>query len=268
MTESKAFFVTIPHSGEQVPEEAPWLKGLDEKVLMCDVDRFVDRLYEPALDQLGLPRIVTPWHRYLVDLNRLPSDVDCDSVLGNLNPSGSFATGLHWRVTTTGLTLMPAPISQSLHELIVDRYFQPFHKSVKKQYEDFRALGAKKIFHLDAHSMPSLGTKAHRDPGQQRAEIVVSDFEGKSCEANFKDLVIEAYKKAGFQVAYNWPYIGGRLTQTYGLPQLGQHAIQVEMNRKLYMDEVEKTLKLDRLAEVQKQIATALGLIHHELESF
>ena len=72
----------MPHSGEQVTEEAHWLKNLDEVTLMYDVDRFVDRMYQPALDQFEIRRVTTPYHRYVVDCNRWPSDVDCDSVEG------------------------------------------------------------------------------------------------------------------------------------------------------------------------------------------
>ena len=87
-----------------------------------------------------------------------------------------------------------------------------------------------------------MGTRMHRDPGERRADIVVSDCLGKSCDPHFRDLVIAAYTISGFKVGYNWPYMGGRVTEQYGHPSKGQHAIQVELNRALYMDE--KTKKL------------------------
>ena len=99
----KAFFISIPHSGERVPPEAVWLQGLPEGVLMCDVDRYVDRLYQPVVDGLKLGLVKTQWHRYVVDLNRLAEDVDADSVEGSTNASGKFTTGLHWVKTTRGL---------------------------------------------------------------------------------------------------------------------------------------------------------------------
>jgi N-formylglutamate amidohydrolase len=261
----KAFFVSIPHSGEKIPNEAAWLQGLPEPILMCDVDRFVDRLYVPAIRKLGIPSVVTDWHRYVVDLNRLPGDIDADSVIGAPNPSGRFTQGLHWVKTTKGQQLMPKPITMALHEEFVQKYFEPFHLQVRGIYDDFRKIGLKKIYHIDAHSMPSVGTSAHKDPGQKRAEIVVSDQEGKSCEKEFKDLVIAAYTDAGFQVAYNWPYVGGRVTQTYGQPKLGQHTIQVELNRALYMDEENKKFKEKEAELVAKKIAVALTRIEKEL---
>jgi N-formylglutamate amidohydrolase len=261
----KAFFVTIPHSGEKVPAEATWLHGLPEPILMCDVDRFVDKLYSSALKTVGCPAVIADIHRYVIDLNRLPDDIDSDSVEGAKLPSGKFPRGLHWIYTTHRQTLMPKPISMQFHNELVAKYFEPFHRKVRAQYESFRAGGAVKIYHVDAHSMPSMGTSEHADPGERRADIVVSDCEGKSCETRYKDLVIGAYESAGFKVAYNWPYVGGRVTETYGRPQDGHHAIQVELNRALYMNEETKRLNEKDAAKVSNQIASALSQIERDL---
>jgi N-formylglutamate deformylase len=261
----KAFFISIPHSGEKVPAEATWLQGLPEPILMCDIDRFVDRLYAPAIRAVGCPAVIAETHRYVVDLNRLPNDIDVDSVVGASSPSGKFPRGLHWIYTTHRQTLMPKPISMAFHNELVKKYFEPFHQQVRGQYESWRRNGAKAVYHLDAHSMPSMGTSEHADPGQRRADIVVSDCKGKSCETRFKDLVIGSYETAGFKVAYNWPYVGGRVTETYGQPQIGQHAIQVELNRSLYMNEETKRLNEKDSAEVSNRISTALIRIEREL---
>jgi N-formylglutamate deformylase len=146
----KPFFLSIPHSGERVPSEAKWLQGLPEPILMCDVDRFVDRLYEPVVNDLKLTCVRTQWHRYVIDLNRLPDDVDSDSVRGSKNPSGKFTTGLHWVKTTRGATLMAEPISEDLHDQLLKRYFEPFHANVRDTYDFFRVHGAQKIYHVDA----------------------------------------------------------------------------------------------------------------------
>jgi N-formylglutamate amidohydrolase len=232
---------------------------------MCDVDRFVDRLYEPIVKELKLTCVKTQWHRYVIDLNRLPDDVDQDSVIGSPNPPGKFTTGLHWVKTTRGARLMAEPITQALHDQLVQRYFEPFHSDVRDTYDFFREHGADKIYHLDAHSMPSKGTAAHRDPGETRADIVVSDQEGKSCESSYRDLVVSAYEKAGFKVKLNWPYVGGRVTQTYGKPDQGQHTIQVEISRVQYMDEETKQYKPDLAAQLSAKLAQAIRHIHDEM---
>jgi len=160
---------------------------------------------------------------------------------------------------------LPRPMPRATHDILVEKYFRPFHDDVEHELQALRERGAKITYHLDAHSMPSVGTKEHRDPGQRRADIVVSDCEGKSCSASFKDLVVSSYQAAGFQVAYNWPYLGGRVTETYGHPERGQEAIQVELNRRLYMDEQSKKLLDDRVTGIQKAIGEALKRIFDAL---
>lgn len=258
------FFVTMPHSGEKVPEECAWLHHLEEKILMCDVDRYIDVIYEPSLHKLQVPYHKTEWHRYAVDLNRIPQDIDCDSVIGSENKSGSNSRGYHWVVTTLNYPLMQSPITRELHNKLTDLIYIPFHDGVKKLYADFKKMGFEHVFHLDAHSMPSLGTTQHKDPGQYRADIVISDNLGVSCDSRYKDLVIEAYKSVGFSISYNWPYMGGRVTQQYGQPEVGQQALQVELNRALYMDEVTKKIKPDYVV-VQEQIFKALEIVKREL---
>jgi N-formylglutamate amidohydrolase len=259
--------VTIPHSGEKVPAQADWLKTLPEEILMCDVDRYVDYLYEPGLQKWHLPYAKTEWHRYAGDLNRIPQDIDAGSVEGNPNPAGMHRRGFLWAITTHNHQLMPKPISAKIHQELVELIYEPFHASVRKLYENYEASGRTKVFHIDAHSMPSVGTKEHRDPGERRADIVVSDCHGKSCDPKFRDLVIAAYVIAGFKVAYNWPYFGGRVSEFYGQPEKNHHAIQVEMNRELYMDEQTKKLKPEEARAIQAKVEIALSYICKHLPS-
>ena len=256
--------VTIPHSGEKIPPEATWLKSLPEEILMCDVDRFVDRLYVPSLEKLGIPFIKTDWHRYVVDLNRIPEDIDAASVEGASHPAGTHPRGYHWCVTTYDHLLMKTPISKALHQKFTDLIYTPFHQQIQNQYQQVLK-NHSEIFHIDAHSMPSVGTKMHRDLGQRRADIVVSDCSGKSCKPAFKDLVIAAFCTAGFKVAYNWPYLGGRVTEQYGRPGMGHHALQVELVRDLYMDEKTKQFKANEALKVQEKISLALSYIQAHL---
>lgn len=258
------FFVSIPHSGEKIPKQTPWLNNLPEEILMSDVDRYVDQLYEPAFIKLHIPFVKTEWHRYAVDLNRIPTDIDQDSVEAASKKSGSHSDGYHWVMTKNEVRLMPAPMPLKSHEELTQLIYEPFHQAVRNHYEKFKQEGFATVFHLDAHSMPSLGTRMHKDPGQQRADIVVSDCLGKSCHRHYRDLVIAAYATAGFKVGYNWPYVGGRVTEQYGQPNQGQQALQVELNRALYMDE--KTKKLKPEAElVKNKIEKALSYIKSEL---
>ncbi len=259
---SKPLFVTIPHSGEWIPESATWLKGRDPLLLLSDVDRFVDRLYHPALETHGIPKVVALCHRYVVDLNRLPEDVDQESVQGAIAKPGTHTTGFHWVRTMKGETLMAAPIPLALHQNLVAEHFVPFHEQVRSLYVEQHRRNSGPVYHLDLHSMPSLGTSGHRDEGQMRAEVVISDQDGRSCLADFTALVVEAFEKiGGFQVALNWPYKGGRITQTYGAPEINNNCLQVELNRKIYMSETSKEWREDSAPQVQQRLTKVLGYI-------
>lgn len=255
------FFVSIPHSGEKVPPMAGWLQGLPETTLMCDVDRYVDWLYEPALAALQIPFVKTEWHRYAGDLNRIPDDVDMSTVKGSPHPAGMHNRGFLWAITTTEIPLLKEPVEASIHQSLVDLIYQPFHSSISDFYEKFAKNGARRVFHLDVHSMPSVGTRQHRDPGERRAEVVVSDCKGLSCSPAYRDLVISAYCIAGFKVGYNWPYFGGRVTEQYGSPAQGREALQVELSRSLYMDEVTKKVNPEPAAVIQEKLKKALQYI-------
>lgn len=265
----KPLLVTLPHSGEAIPPEAGWLANLPEILLMCDVDRYVDEIYSPALKALRVAWVKTEWHRYACDLNRLASDVDAQSVIGSMNAAGTFPRGLHWSMTTQGEPLMPGPIAIDVHQAIVDRCLTPFHSSVKDVAEKVRpsSLRSKKtpLYHLDLHSMPSFGTKEHRDPGEWRADLVISNQDGKSSSAEFFDMICAAGRSHGFSVRENWPYKGGRITEAYGRPDEGWETVQIELNRKLYMNEASKQKEPLRFQETQLRVGRLLTHIHEQL---
>jgi N-formylglutamate amidohydrolase len=160
-----------------------------------------------------------------------------------------------------GEKLIPTPMSMELHQKLVDEFYTPFHQKVESMSQSF---APSEVFHLDLHSMPSQGTAMHSDPGQKRADIVVSDYHGKSSRRDFVNLVKEAYESVGFSVAYNWPYIGGGITQLYGRPEKLHHTVQVELNRATYMNESTKQ-KNELFAETQKKLSMALEQITHHL---
>ena len=162
--------------------------------------------------------------------------------------------------TTLGATLIKKPLSQKTHQLLIEKYFNPFHKRLKTHIKSLKQQGEKKIYLLDLHSMPSKATSFHKDTGKLRAEVVIGDNEGKSCSPAFRDLVLTAYQKAGFKTALNDPYKGGAITKTYGQPSQSQEALQVELNRSLYMNEITKE-KNKNFSKLQNQLELALSHI-------
>ena len=260
-------FVTIPHSGRKIPATADWLNALPLKVLYCDVDAFVDELYQPALRKFHLTALVFPWHRYAVDANRLPTDRTSRTVEGSqASPVLKAPTEIHWHETTRGDRLIKKPLSQKQHKQLMDRYYHPFHHKIREEFQKRKAGEGKPVFHLDLHSMPSRGRALHRDPGQTRAQVVIGNREGASAEDSFTERVLSAYGKAGFETALNRPYRGGRITEIYGKPERGQNTLQVELNRSLYMDE-ETGQKSPAFGKIQKQLCKAMALILKGLET-
>lgn len=261
----KPLLVSIPHNGEQIVDETYWLKNLDEITLMYDVDRFIYPMYESVLDQCKIPRVVTPYHRYVVDCNRWPTDVDCDSVEGSENPSGLHPTGLHWRKTTAGRILFKKPLSRSLHEVIVKKYYEGFFRDIDSLYQKWDQQGIENIYHLDLHSMPSRGTEVHRDPGEDRADIVIGSEKGKTATLKWTEQVVSAYRNQGFSVRLDYPYTGGTIVEKYGSPQKGRQALMIELNRKLYMDEKSKQIIPDKAEATKKRLAKVIPEIYSHL---
>ena len=264
-------FVSIPHSGINIPSEAVWLKKVSSSVLMCDVDAFVDDLYNPALKDFCIPSVIFKWHRYVVDVNRFSTDispltVEMSKPFSPIKKSKS-PSDVHWRKTTKGDLLIKKALPKKLHEVLIKKYFDPFHEKIKKQIMNFKQIQNRPVYLLDLHSMPSQGLAFHRDPGENRKDIVISDHEGRSCSKAFKNLVVTAYKTAGFEVAFNWPYKGGALTRCYGQPKKKQEALQVELNRRLYMDEKSKK-KISNYRQVQAQLKQAIAFIVKNQKEF
>ena len=263
--------VSIPHSGVKIPKEADWLSAVPSSVLKCDVDAFVDDLYAPILSHI--PAVICKWHRYCVDMNRFPWDISPKTVE---RPQELFKTlykkrvkkspsDIHWHKSTKGQLLIKKPLSQKKHRALIKKYFDPYHKKIQKQLELVKSKGHQKIYLLDLHSMPSKALAFHKDWGEFRTEIVIGNHWGRSASKEFTDLVVKAYQKAGFKTALNWPYKGGAITDWHACPQEGREAVQIEINRKLYMDERTKQ-KSKNYKNIQLKLALAVRCIKDRLE--
>lgn len=249
--------VTVPHSGEWIPPEASWLHGLPREVLLLDVDRFVDELYEPVVSRFNIPFVKTLAHRYAVDLNRYPDDVDAGTVVGSALPPGTHPRGFHWARSTQDHPLLTSPITAELHQTLVRLYHDPFHAEIQRALHLMPR--AVEVFHLDCHSMPSSGTDAHADSGTRRPDVVLSDFEGKSSRPDFLALLHSAFLKEGLSVSINSPYKGGRITQRYGHPERHHHTVQIELNRALYMDERSREPLKPQFSQLQESLTRVIG---------
>ncbi len=118
---------------------------------------------------------------------------------------------------------------------IVD-YYEPYHRSVAAALDErHREFGA--VWHIDCHSMPAVGDVMSDDPGRARADFVLGDRDGSTCEPEFTAFVATTLAAMGYDVAINDPYKGVELVRKFGRPAERRHSLQIEINRQLYMDE-------------------------------
>jgi N-formylglutamate amidohydrolase len=227
--------VSVPHAGTLIPAEDAPLLALEGPALLRDADLFVDRLCGDV-PALGVTLVRARVSRYVLDVNRAPDDVDRDVCADFDRPTRVSARGLVWRITTDGAPVLKRPLSRAELEDRIRRIHAPYHEALGRLLEERRARFGFAVL-LDAHSMPSTGRPGHSDPGARRADIVPGDVRGASCAPSVTRLLIEHFEAQRFQVRPNDPYMGGFITRHHGRPARGVHAIQLEMNRDLYMDE-------------------------------
>ena len=227
--------VSVPHAGERVDDEDAPLLIASERTRRMDADLHVDRLYQNA-PSLGAAFLAATVSRYVLDLNRGPGDVDAEVCPTHPAPIPANPRALIWRLSTGGDAVQARGLTMAELQSRIDRIHRPYHKRLSALLNDRVERFGYAIL-LDAHSMPSVGRVTHADTGQRRADIVPGDNRGKSCEAALRELVMSHFSEQGFSVALNKPYSGGWITRNYGRPADGVHAIQVELNRSLYLDE-------------------------------
>lgn len=248
--------LSVPHAGILVPAQDAPLLAVSGKGLLKDADLHVDRLVQ-RVPALGVPVVVAQISRYVLDVNRAPDDVDREVCPEIERPARPSARGLCWRTTTDGAAVLVRPLTLAELRSRLQRIHEPYHETLAELLQQRRQRFGYAVL-LDVHSMPSLGRPGHTDPGARRADIVPGDLRGTSCSPLLSKLVADHFAGAGLSVRANDPYMGGYVTKQHGRPARGVHAIQVELNRDLYMDEASFALVDDKAAVVTGLL---LGLV-------
>jgi N-formylglutamate deformylase len=236
LSEPTPVVVEVPHAGLEVDAQALATLAAPARSLGADADLYVDELYADAPDA-GAALIYAHVSRYVCDLNRAEGDVDALAVEGGTARSSPH--GLVWRTTTEGRPALLGAVSRVEYERRLEVYHRPYHRALRELLEERRRRFGFAVL-LCAHSMPSRGRDGHDDAGVERADIVPGTRGRTTASAPVIDLVDRLSRKAGFLVTHDEPYRGGFSTAHYGRPKDGIHAVQVELARRLYMDE--KTL--------------------------
>jgi N-formylglutamate amidohydrolase len=237
--QSMAIVVNVPHAGRVYPESFVAAARLDRLALRRSEDCFVDQLFADAV-ALGAPLMTAHFPRAFLDVNREPYELDPRMFEGRLP---AFANTRSMRVAG-GLGSIPRivgdgqsiyrgrlPVAEGIRR--IETIHRPYHRALRGLVERTRLRFGEAVL-LDCHSMPSASLGA--DPAA-RPDIVLGDRFGTSCAPRLTDIAQAAFEAHGYQVARNRPYAGGFITEHYGQPGSGVHALQIEVNRALYMAE-------------------------------
>ncbi|MEF2552730.1 N-formylglutamate amidohydrolase [Aurantimonas sp. A2-1-M11] len=233
------FVFCSPHSGRDYPTDFLEATRLSGDSIRRSEDLFVDQLFE-CVPALGAPLIRARFPRAFLDVNREPYELDPQMFSGPLPDYVNIASV---RVTG-GLGTIPRIVAEneaiyakrlSVAEGIgrIETFYKPFHDLLEERLRQTRARFGMAIL-IDCHSMPS---SVRALPGGRRPDMVLGDRYGTSAGARLVTVATGRLARLGYDVARNKPYAGGYITERYGRPAIGQHALQIEINRGLYADE-------------------------------
>lgn len=227
------FVFSSPHSGRFYPATFINSSRLGGTNLRRSEDAFVDEIFAAALD-IGAPLIAARFPRVLVDANRAPTELDPSMFDGDLtlpvdagSPRVSAGLGVIPRIVRQGLEIYREKVSAEIAEERLAQFYRPYHAALRQLVSETRTIFGI-VFLIDCHSMPS---------GAAGPDIVLGDRHGLSSALFLTLAAQQAFEAQGFRVARNIPYAGGYTTQLYGDPTQGMHALQIEINRGLYLDE-------------------------------
>jgi N-formylglutamate deformylase len=230
--------VEIPHAGLALDSLALASNFAPARFIANDADLYVDELYADAVEA-GATTLIANVSRYLVDLNRGEGDYDGVAIEGGRGAEAPH--GVIWHRTTSGAPILARPLTRAEYERRLVAYHRPYHDTLRDILDRKRARFGYAIL-LCAHSMPSLG----RDSSgleSVRADVVPGTRGRTSAGNEVIDLVTQEAQEFGLSVRHDDPYRGGYSTVHYGDPRRGIHAVQVELARRLYMNET--TLERD-----------------------
>ena len=226
-----------PHSGRHYPPAFLRRTVLDERTIRSSEDAFVDRLFERA-PLYGAPLITALAPRAFIDLNRAAEELD-PALIDDLrkvahNPRVASGLGVVPRVVANGRPIYRGKISLDEARLRIADYWRPYHDALQDLLTQARLEHGWAVL-VDCHSMPHEAIAQGR--GGASADVVLGDRFGAAASPEVVEHLEAAFAAAGLRVARNAPFAGAYITQAYGRPSRNQHAVQVEINRSLYMDE-------------------------------
>jgi N-formylglutamate amidohydrolase len=255
-----------PHSGRHYP--GPFLRQtvLDAHQVRSSEDAYVDTLFRSAAD-CGAPLLAARVPRAYVDLNRAVDELDPAVIEGvrrqGHNPRVASGLGVIPRVVANGRAIYRGKLTLAEAETRLETCWRPYHDALQGLLKQAHVVFGEAIL-IDCHSMPREALDCVVRSGTGRPDVVLGDRFGASASSFVVNEIEAALTRAGLKVARNAPFAGAYNTQHYGRPSRRQHAIQLEIDRSLYMDE-RRIAPRDDFDDFQRLIAgviieiTALG---------
>jgi N-formylglutamate amidohydrolase len=228
-----------PHSGHFYPGSFLALSRLDRRAIRRSEDVLVDVLFS-GVTALGAPLMRALYPRAYLDVNREPYELDPKMFVGQLpafanvrsvRVAGGLGTIPRLVSDTEDIYGAPLAVEEALER--INRVYRPYHDALRRLLAETHVLFGCAIL-VDCHSMPS---SLRGLSGRNRPDFVLGDRFGASCMPEVMEAAAAALRQLGYNVCRNKPYAGGFITEHYGRPSQGLHALQVEINRALYMDE-------------------------------
>ncbi|WP_309954115.1 MULTISPECIES: N-formylglutamate amidohydrolase [Variovorax] len=247
-----------PHSGTVYPED--FRPACDLATLRRAEDTHVEKLYAFA-PAMGAAWIEAHFPRSYLDANRDTTELDTTLLDGPWTEPLSddprvlskvrLGKGLIWKLTDEGLPIYDRLLAVDEVRGRIDNCWRPYHAAVAEAVEAAHVRHGYSI-HINCHSMPAIaGSHATDFPGLAHADFVIGDRDGSTADPALSQKICEHLRAHGYSVDYNHPYKGVELVRRHGRPAENRHSIQVEINRKLYMDEA--TLALDEAGAARLQ---------------
>ena len=229
-----------PHSGYAMP--ADFGAALSAHDLRECEDCFIDQLYLPATAR-GIPLLAAQYPRTYLDPNRHAGDIDLALVEGGQwpdehVPSGKARIGkaLLWRTLDDGRPIYDRLLSVTAVRARIAHYHAPYHAALRQLLDGAHAAFGV-VHHINCHSMNAVsGAMGEGGAGKARADMVLGDRDGTSCDPAFTEFVRAALAGFGYDVKVNDPFKGVELVRAYSDPAAGRHSLQLEVNKRLYMD--------------------------------
>lgn len=252
-----------PHSGRDYSWDFLRKTVLDAHTIRSSEDAFVDRLFDSAPDQ-GAVFLKAGAPRAFVDLNRAEDELDPALIAGvphkGMNPRVATGLGVIPRVVANGRTIYHGKLSMDEVRRRLDVYWRPYHTTLQRLMAENHARFGEAIL-IDCHSMPREAVAQLSYTAAGKPDIVIGDRFGASASGDLVEQIESIFAEAGFNVARNTPFAGAYMVRRYGRPSKAQHAVQIEIDRSIYMDEksVEPNKNFGTICAVLKEVTRKIS---------